>query len=323
MSITRRAALGAALAAPMIAQAQGLRTLRTVAFAGASNWPIWAGQQQGLFAKHGIEVALDFTPNSRVLFRNMYEGRYDLALTSIDNVLAYNAGQGEEPLPGPADFAALFGVDDGLLSVMAQPSVENLRALAGQNVSVDAMTTGFAFVLRDILTREGIVDQVRFEAVGGGAQRLTALIEGRQAATLLNTPLDIAAEARGMKRLVRAKDVIGPYQGISGAVRRAALDDLRQPLIAFLRGFRESVEWCAANREPAIELFMARQQGTQRPAAERSHAALFHPTDGIFRDQRIDERGLATTIALRTRFVADPGPASRHVDLSVLRAAFA
>lgn len=322
MPITRRATLAAGLAAPMIASAQTLRTLRTVAFAGASNWPIWAGQQQGLFARHGIEVALDFTPNSRQLARNLFDGRYDLALTSIDNILAYNAGQGEEPLPGPAEFVALFGVDDGLLSVMAQPSIGSLRDLAGQNVSVDAMTTGFAFVLRDILTREGIVERVRFEAVGGGAQRLTALVEGRQAATLLNTPLDLAAEARGMKRLVRAKDVIGPYQGISGAVRRAALDDLRQPLIGFLRGFRESVEWCAANREPAVELFLARQQGTQRPTAERAHAALFHPTDGIFRDQRIDERGLATTIALRSRFVADPGPASRHVDLSVLRAAF-
>lgn len=326
MPSTRRSLGAAALALPFLgasarAQAQPIKVL---AFAGASNWPVWAGQAKDLFARHGVEVALEFTPNSRVLARRLHEGSIDLALTSIDNVLAYNAGQGEEPI-GQADFVALFGVDDGLLSVMAQPDVADLKALVGKNVSVDAMTTGFAFVLRDILGRAGIEQQVTFEAVGGGAQRLAALLEGKQAATLLNTPLDLAAEARGKKRLVRAKDVIGAYQGISGAIRRDRMADLRPKLVGFVRGFRDSVAWCAdpANQEAAIDLFVERQQGTPRPVGARAHAALFDPATGIYRDLRIDEAGLATVLALRARYAGDPGPASRHVDLSLRAEAMA
>lgn len=322
---TRRAALAAGLALPMIASpaaAQG-SPLRVIAFAGASNWPIWAAQAHGIFARHGIAIALAFTPNSRALFRDMHEGRQDLALTAIDNVLAYNSGQGEEPLAGEVDFAALFGVDNGLLSVMAQPDVPNLQALAGRSVSVDAMTTGFAFVLREILERAGVVDRVTFEAVGGGAQRLAALLEGRQAATLLNTPLDLAAEARGMRRLARAADVIGAYQGVVGVVRRNRLEELRPRLVAFARAFREAVAWCAdpANREAALDVFVANQANTPRPVAERAHAALFDPANGIYRDLRIDMEGLATVIALRRKFGRDPGPAERHMDPSVRAAA--
>ncbi|MCX7685482.1 MAG: ABC transporter substrate-binding protein [Acetobacteraceae bacterium] len=324
---TRRAALAAGLALPMTARAAAAQAapLRVIAFAGASNWPIWAAQANGIFARHGVEVAMEFTPNSRALFRNMHEGRFDLALTAIDNILAYNSGQGEEPLSGPVGFAALFGVDNGLLSVMAQPEIGSLQALAGRSVSVDAMTTGFAFVLREILERAGVVDRVTFEAVGGGAQRLAALLEGRQAATLLNTPLDLAAEARGMRRLARAAEVIGPYQGVVGMVRRDRLEELRPRLVAFARAFREAVAWCAdpANREGALAAFLANQQGSTRPVAERAHAALFDPANGIYRDIRIDMEGLATVIALRRKFGRDPGPAERHLDLSVRAAALA
>mgnify|MGYP003348640543 CR=1 FL=1 len=71
-------------------------------------------------------------------------GRFDLALSSIDNAIAYNEGQGEIDLGGPSDFVALFGVDNGLLNVMASADIADIKALRGQTVSVDAMTTGFA-----------------------------------------------------------------------------------------------------------------------------------------------------------------------------------
>ena len=41
--------------------------------------------------------------------------------TAVDNAIAYNEGQGEADIGAPADFVALFGVDNGLLSVMAAP----------------------------------------------------------------------------------------------------------------------------------------------------------------------------------------------------------
>ena len=67
----------------------------------------------------------DFTPNSVEMAKNLMARRYDLALSAVDNAIAYNEGQGEADIGAPADFVALFGVDNGLLSVMAAPDVSD------------------------------------------------------------------------------------------------------------------------------------------------------------------------------------------------------
>ncbi|MGG5819210.1 ABC transporter substrate-binding protein [Falsiroseomonas sp. HW251] len=283
--------------------------IRVVAFAGASNLPLWAGQEQGLFARHGIEVSVEITPNSRAMARDLFDGRFDLALTAVDNIVAYDEGQGEAELPGTADFVALFGVDDGMLNVMAQADVADLPALAGRKVAVDAMTTGFAFVLKEMLGHAGVAYRVHWVAVGGGAQRLGALTAGEQAATLLNTPLDLAAEAAGCRRLARANDVIGPYQGIVGAVRRGTVVSRRAALVGFMRGFRDSLAWLAA--EPAGATALLQQRMRMAPAvASCAAAALLDPVRGIFRDLRVDEDGMRTVLALRSRY----GVPARHLD---------
>jgi ABC-type nitrate/sulfonate/bicarbonate transport system substrate-binding protein len=296
-----------------------LDALRVVAFAGASNLPLWAGQEQGLFARHGVEVSVEITPNSKAMARDLYDGRFDLALTAVDNIVAYVEGQGEAALPGPADFVALFGVDDGMLNVMAQADVADLGALAGRTVAVDAMTTGFAFVLREMLSRAGVADRVDWVAVGGGAQRLAALTAGEQAATLLNTPLDLAAEAAGCRRLARAKDAIGPYQGIVGAVRRGTAGTRRGAMIGFMRGFRDSLAWLDANPAGAAALLEERMRMAPAVAA-RAAAALLDPARGIFRDLRVDLDGMRTVLALRSRYGQPPrmlDDPERYLDLSL------
>lgn len=317
------AAAGALAAGAAQGQGQASVPLKVVAFAGASNLAVWAGQQQGIFARHGVEVTLALTPNSRAMASDLYAGTYDLALTSVDNIVAYNEGQGEATLPGPADFAAFFGVDDGMLSVMAAAEVPDLAGLRGRQVSVDAMTTGFAFVLREVLGQAGIADQVEWVAVGGGAQRLAALLEGKQAATLLNTPLDLAAEARGFRRLARGTDAVGRYQGIVAAARRGTLSAKRDALVGFTRAFRESVLWLEAHRAEAAAILVARAN-MPPPVAARATAALLDADRGIYRDLRIDEEGLRTVLRLRSKFaqpakeLTDP---ARYIDASIRAAA--
>jgi ABC-type nitrate/sulfonate/bicarbonate transport system substrate-binding protein len=302
--------------------------VRVVAFAGASNWPYWVAQEKGLFAKEGVETTLDITPNSVELARNLHGGRYDLALSSIDNVVAYNEGQGEADLGGPTDFVALFGVDNGLLSLMAAPDIGAFADLKSKTLSVDALTTGFAFVLRELLARNGVAEaDGKIVRVGGGAQRLEALLKKEQDATILNAPLDLVAEARGYKRLARAGEVLGAYQGIVGAVRRDNGERRRKDLEAFIRAFHGGVAWLGdpANKEEAIALLVARLKGMERPGAERAYAVLLDPKQGIYRDLKIDREGVRTVLQLRSKYaqprkdLSDPG---RYVDESYLVSAF-
>ena len=125
-------------------------TLRVIAFDGGWNLPVWAAQRQGFFDAQGVAVQLSYTPSSANLVTGLFDGRYDIALATIDNFVAYQEGQGEAKIPDNPDFFAFMGVDSGFLAVMAVPVCEVLRATSrARTLSVDAMTTGLAFVLRD------------------------------------------------------------------------------------------------------------------------------------------------------------------------------
>lgn len=318
------AGLGLSLAIPHLARAQGPAPLNIVAFAGASNWPMWIGTAKGFFAAEGIAPTLALTPNSRQMASDVFGGKFDIALTSIDNVVAYVEGQGEAQLPGAADFVAFMGVDDGMLALMAVPGTANIGALKGQQVAVDAMTTGFAFVLREALLKSGLkLDEVQFIAVGGGAQRLQGLNEKKFTATLLNSPLDLVAEANGAVRLADMRGLIGPYQGISGMARRPWLEANKALAQRFTRAFRASVAWLVdpTNKVEGIGILRERLPNTSPELAEKIHARLTDPTRGIRRDLSIDKAGLETVLRLRSQFAAPPKPLtdpSRYVEPSIL-----
>ena len=318
-------AAGIALATPLASIRA--EPLKVVAFAGSSNWAFWVAQEKGYFAKHGVEPTLTITPGSVAMAKDLYAGNFDLALTAADNMIAYNEGQGEADLGGPSDFVVLFGVDPGMLQIMAAPGIKSLTDLRGKTISVDAMTSGFAFVLFDALAKQGVkVADAKWEKVGGGAQRLQALLEGKQDATLLNAPLDLAAEAKGFVRLQDASQALGAYQGISGSTRRGTAAAKRKEIVAFIRAFKDSMDWLTApaNREEAIGLLVKNMRGMDRPQAELAYAKLLDPKLGMFRDLRIDPEGMKTVLRLRGQW-GEPRKEltdmSRYVDESYLKEA--
>lgn len=326
---TRRAVsagLAATFVAPRFVGAQTARALKVVAFAGASNWPMWIGEAKGFFGRENLAPSLALTPNSRQMASDVFGGTFDIALTSIDNVVAYVEGQGEARLPGEADFVAFMGVDDGMLALMAVPDMPNIAALKGQQVAVDALTTGFAFVLREALAKSGLrQDDVNFVAVGGGAQRLQGLNERKFAATLLNSPLDLIAEANGAVRLADMHTLIGSYQGISGMARQGWLSANKPLAVSFVKAFRASVAWLVdpANKEEAIGILRTRLPNTSAELAEKIHAKLSDPVRGIRRNLTLDRAGIQTVLRLRSTYANPAKPLTniaRYIDMSVLLA---
>jgi ABC-type nitrate/sulfonate/bicarbonate transport system substrate-binding protein len=132
------------------------QSVSVIVFPGGFNWPIWVAQQKGYFSQNGIEVKLTNTPNSIFQLTGLIEGRFDIAMTAIDNVVAYMEGQGEAKVDRQPDIFAFMGGDNGFLSLMTVPEVKTYVDLKGRTLSVDALTTGYAFVLLDLLERGGL-----------------------------------------------------------------------------------------------------------------------------------------------------------------------
>ena len=83
--------------------------VRVIAFDGGWNLPVWAAQRQGYFEANGVAVQIAYTPNSGFLVSSLFDGRYDLALALVDNLVAYQEGQGEAKIPDNPDLVGVHG----------------------------------------------------------------------------------------------------------------------------------------------------------------------------------------------------------------------
>src|SRR3984885_14399770 len=193
----------------MSPQELNLPELKVNVFPGGFNWGLYVGIEKGFFAEQGLQIQILGTPNSVTQMTEFAEGKFDIAMTAVDNIVAYREGQGEAPIGSQPEFFAFMGSDSGFLRLVSSPDISTIADLAGKVLSVDALTTGYAFVLYEILRRNG-VDRNAYELRrrGGMIQRMNSLLEENESATLLSAPYNLIAKGRGQRQLVTATSVL-------------------------------------------------------------------------------------------------------------------
>lgn len=301
--------------------------VNVIVFPGGFNWPIWVAQDKGLFRQNGLEVKVTNTPNSTFQLSNLILGKFDIAMTAIDNIVAYREGQGEAPMSGP-DLIAFMGGDQGFLRLVTTPEVKTFADLRGKTLSVDALTTGYAFVLLDLMARNGLqLDRdYKTERAGGVLQRFAALMEKKHAGTMLISPFEVQAEAKGFTRLANAIDVIGSYQGLVGGARKGWADRNRDAVIGYIRAYSDAIDWLydPRNKDEAIAIFLKNLTQANAQAANTAYGVLLNPKEGFQRKAKIDMAGVKTVLDLRSKYAkparnfTDP---SRYYDSSFYDAA--
>jgi ABC-type nitrate/sulfonate/bicarbonate transport system substrate-binding protein len=317
----RRRGMLATAAGTVLATLEGCATsppqppqpISVISFGGGFNLPLWAARDHGFFARNGLVPALQVTPDSRSLFAGLMEGRFHVAVTAFDNIVAYQEGQGEVKFDPPSDFFAFMGSDDGFLSLVAVPEVKTVAQLKGRTVSVDAMTNGFSFALREMLARSGVAESdVKWAQAGGTDRRFAALMERQHDATMLRAPFDLQARNRGFNQLATAREVIGPYLGIVGAARRSWAREHPAQVVGFIRAYRDAVLWLQdpTNRPAAQALLVTNVPGMSAQVAAQSCDLMLDPRSGFFGDARMDTEAVRAVLALRGKL----GEPARRLD---------
>jgi ABC-type nitrate/sulfonate/bicarbonate transport system substrate-binding protein len=303
------------------------QTVNVILFPGGANWTLWVAQEKGFFAQQGLEVKLTPTPNSVYLVQNLDAGKFDIAFAAIDNVVGYQEGQGEAPLPHVPDFFAFVGQQHGGVRMYARPEFERIADLKGKSVAVDAATTGYAFVLRKFLQKGGLGENdYTLDRLGGTGQRAQALVDGKTAATIITSPLDIVPAAKGMRRLGNVVDDIGPYQGTCGVTRRAWAREHEAELVGFIRAYLQAMRWLTdpAHRVEAVAIYRKELPQASEESAQKAWEALTGEREGLQRDGHLDRAGIETVLKLRSEY-GEPrkalGPPEKYYDESYLEKA--
>jgi len=184
------------------------------------------------------------------------------------------------------------------------------------------MTTGFAFVLREIVEKAGLTgDDITYLGVGGVMQRWEALKAGEQAGTLLLTPFDVIGEAIGLNVLARARDHLPAYQGVVGAARRSWAAENGEALIGYIRAYRRALAWLfdPANRKAAEAILVERVPNMSPEVAAKACDIFLDPKIGFDPEAAIDWAGINVVLELRSKY-GEPRKtltdARKYVDLS-------
>src|SRR5712671_7535559 len=159
-------ALGpAAPAAP-----QELATVRVNAFPTASYSPLYLGIANGVFAKRGIKVDLQFTPSSDSQREGLAKGAFDIAYAAVDNAVAMVE-------LAKQDAVIVTGGDTGMNEFMVRPEIKSIADIRGKNLVVDAPNTAYGLLARKILKNAGLVDgrDYTLKPIGGTPLRIEAM----------------------------------------------------------------------------------------------------------------------------------------------------
>ena len=306
--LVRSAAIAAATAAALglAAAAHAQTKIAMIGFGGASNLPVWLAIDNGLFKKQGLDVSLAVTRGSEAQFKDLMGGKYQLASTAIDNVIAYAEGQGPVQY-NDYDVVAFMGVHSGLNSVVGGKDVKTFADFKGKTLCVDAMATGYAFVLFDVLEKHGLVMNRDYKviAVGGGYAREKSLIEGKASGAVLSAPSDLSVQAKGGHIIADAAAELGGYQGSSYAARRGWIKGHEKEVEGFIKAIVAAHDVIFTQKPAAIAVLKKRIKNLSDENAAIIYTSLTTGAGGLNRHAEIKDAGVATVLKLRSRY-AEP-----------------
>jgi ABC-type nitrate/sulfonate/bicarbonate transport system substrate-binding protein len=304
-------ALSLAVIAPATAQAPKQITLNS--FKSSTLWPIWVAQKQGFFEKQGLVINNVYTPNSVDQMLGVINGKFEMITTALDNVVAYDEGEGSPQAPKNPDLIAVMGGTNGANSLIAAPEIKSIKDLKGRDLAVDAISTGYAFVLQEILAKNGVAqNDYKLLAFGNTGARWQALREKKAVAGLLAPPVSQAAVAQGYVNLADAADALGGYQGTVVAAKRDWAKNNADTLVGFIRAYRQGLDWlkAPANKQAAIEILRAEIPETSGPAGEQAYDFLVANPKGFDPGGKIDLAGAKHVLDLRRQYGPQGKPAA-------------
>ena len=280
--------------------------------------------QQGLFAKYGLEVSNDNKKNSDELRADLAAGKGDLAYLAVDNAVAMVELAHQ-------DVVIVMGGEGSQNELIVQPAIKSFADLRGKTVIVDAPNTAYALQLIKILSLNGLTAGKDYELKPYGAtpMRLVAMRENKDfAGSMLGPPTSLVAKQEGFGSLGSVQNLLGPYQAAGLFTQRPWAKEHRDLLIAFIAACIEAQRWMmnTANKSQVIELLASQYHLSPEIAAKDYDIAINQP-GGFTKDASFDLDGFKNVLKLRAevegQWGGHPPSSDKYYDPEYFNAALA
>jgi NitT/TauT family transport system substrate-binding protein len=212
--------------------------------------PLWIAADQGLFAKHGLDVKLTYIQGNRVLLSALTAGEIQLYQGAAEGLIRLVSGGGDGVL-----IATQYNFV-GHYVLITDPGIMRLEDLRGQKIALDPTSPTYGYMLK-VLEHAGLrKDDVTFVQFGtaGQAERTMAVLRKQAAATILSPPNTYAAEKQGLKRFPIIRELgIRQLITVTGTTKKFVREK-REAAEAFLRGYLEGMAYVPTHRDATMKV---------------------------------------------------------------------
>ncbi len=290
--------------------------LRVNIFNTSSNLPLFAAVANGFFARRGLEIEIQNTPNSDEQRAGLADGKFEIAHAAVDNAVAM--------IESGKDAVIVCGGDAGMNDFMVRSEINAISELKGKLLAVDAPNTAYALAAKKILKLNGLLENRDYgvKLAGGTGPRSAAMVaDPLLAAGMINPPFSFTVREKGLKSLGTQFDLLGAYQATGAFVMRewavANAQTLTDYLAAYIEGQRHVLD--PAHRAGMIALLEERFK-LSPAVAEGTYEAVVAPGSGLATDAGFNHEGFVTVLAIRAEMEGmwggKPPSPDRYLDLS-------
>jgi NitT/TauT family transport system substrate-binding protein len=240
-----------------------------VASASSSALSLWAAQEQGIFARHGIDAQIVLIRGGPTLVASLLTGEIQAAFTSGVSVLGA-AAQGVE-------MKMLTSISSRVSwKLIANPQIKNRADLRDKRFGVQSIvgsTWMYAMLALEQLGLEPKRDRISFLPIGDPVTIGHALEAGRIDAAVLDPALSRQLASKGFAQLVDLAKTDATFPGLGVGVTRAQLDrhaDIAEKLVTALT---ESLVFVQRpeNHGAAVKILMKHLRLTDPRGAEEGY----------------------------------------------------
>lgn len=281
----------------------------------AMSWPLFVGQEKGIFAKHNIELENVQAQASAGVVQQLVAGSVDIATSGLaDPMHAIDAG---------AKIKAIASIGaQAAFSIIARDGISSWDDLKGKKVIVGGPKDVTLYYFEAVAAENGLKgSDFSYVYAGATPNRFAALQSGSVDAAILSLPFNFKAVGEGGTNLGDVPDTIPgvPFQGIS--VNTDWADANEDVLLDFLRAYLESVTWIndESNRDEAIAI-LAKETGSDEKDASDTYD-FYKKVDMFPADETLNEAGvdlLIKNLVENGTLTGPAKPAATYVDNSYL-----
>ena len=277
--------------------------LRLSIFANYGTVPLQIGIEQGFYKDVDLTVEIEPTTSSIAQMTGVVDGRFDIAATAIDNVIAYNSGQGAADTERASDLKVFLGSASYRLPLVVAPEVASFSDLKGKTIAVDALGTGFAFLLREMLEVNGLAhDQYEFKSFGAPKERWQAIKNKDAVGALLNAHFESIALNTNCRTLQSSPDPWDNYEGNTFCAGAKFLET--GPVDAFIQATLRAVAYTKdpTNTQTVADAMVRHIGNLDVEKALKEAQALQGPQSILADDLPVSRSGIAEVLRLREKY---------------------